>query len=105
MNEQASSLQASFWVMIILQTMGSVDMPGKGPRKMPAPRAYAAIIVTWGVLQLAADMGGERAGRAAKAMAWVIVLAGMVIGPFGNTVSNLLNSVATNVAPPSQPTG
>lgn len=99
MNEQATSLQASFWFMIVLQTLGSVDMPGRGPRKMPAPRAYAAIIVTWGVLQLVADMGGERAGRAAKAMAWVIVLAGMVVGPFGSLVTNLLNSVANNVAP------
>lgn len=99
MNEQANSLQASFWAMIVLQTLGSVDMPGRGPRKMPAPRAYAAIIVTWGVLQLAADMGGERAGRAAKAMAWVIVLAGMVVGPFGSLVTNLLNSVANSVAP------
>jgi hypothetical protein len=103
MNEQATSLQASFWFMIVLQTLGSVDMPGRGPRKMPAPRAYAAIIVTWGVLQLAADMGGERAGRAAKAVAWVIVLAGMVVGPFGSTVTNLLNSVANNVAPSSTP--
>jgi hypothetical protein len=91
--------------MIVLQTIGSVDMPGKGPRKLPAPRAYAAIIVTWGVLQLVADMGGERAGRAAKSVAWVIALAGMVIGPFGSVVTNLFNSVATNVAPPSQPTG
>lgn len=102
MSEQATSLQASFWVMVLLQTIGSVDAPGRGPRKMPAPRAYAAVIVTWGILQLVADMGGERAGRAAKAMAWVIVLVGMVLGPFGSALTNLLNSVANNVAPQTQ---
>lgn len=106
MSDQATSLQASFWVMIILQTIGSVDAPGRGPRKMPSPRAYAAIIVTWGILQLISDGGGERAGRAAKAMAWMIVLVGMVLGPFGSALVNLLNSVAGSVAPQqSQQTG
>lgn len=101
MSDQATSLQASFWAMIILQTIGSVDAPGRGPRKMPAPRAYAAIIVAWGILQLVADSGGERTGRAAKVTAWVIVLVGMVLGPFGSAAINLLNSVATSVAPNS----
>lgn len=105
MSGQATSLQASFWAMVILQTLGSVDAPGRGPRKMPAPRAYAAIIVAWGVLQLVADSGGERAGRAAKAVAWVIVLVGMVLGPFGSSLISLFNSVATSVAPTASPVG
>lgn len=96
--------------MVALQTIGSVDMPGRGPRKMPSPRAYAAIIVTWGILQLIADAGGERAGRATKVTAWVIVLAGMVLGPFGATFVKFLNNTATSLAPstgvtPTQPTG
>jgi hypothetical protein len=96
-----NSLQASFWVMVMLQTIGSVDMPGRGPRKMPAPRNYVAIIVTWGVLQLIADMR-EGAARAATAIAWVIVLAGMVLGPFGSTLTSAINTISTTYgAPPS----
>lgn len=94
-----NSLQSSFWVMILLQTIGSVDMPGRGPRKMPSPRTYGAVIVAWGILQLVADAGGERAGRAAKAVGWVIVLTGMAVGPFGKVVTNLFTSVANAVAP------
>lgn len=95
------SLQASFWIMVLLQTMGSVDMPGKGPRKMPAPRAYMAVIVTWGILQLAADAGY---GRAAKVVGWVLVLTGLVIGPFGGRLSNLFNTVANNYSNAATPT-
>jgi hypothetical protein len=103
--DQASSLQASFWFMVVMQTIGSVDMPGRGPRKLPSPRAYAAIIVTWGILQMLADAGGERAGRAAKVTAWVIVLVGMVLGPFGTTFVNFLSNSATSLAPTTPPTG
>ena len=39
MNTNAG-LTASFWVTIILQTIGAVDLPGKGVRKMPSPRNY-----------------------------------------------------------------
>ena len=91
------SLQASFWLMVALQTIGSVDMPGKGDRKMPAPRSYLAIIVAWAVLQLASDTGYA---RPASVTGWVIVLAGMVTGPFGGKVVNLMNSVVSIVAPP-----
>lgn len=98
MPDYLNSLQASFWLMVIIQTVGSVDAPGKGPRKLPSPRSYGAIIVTWGVLQLFADMGKD---RAASAVSWVIVLAGMVLGPFGTTVSNLFTSVAGALAPTS----
>lgn len=84
------SLQASFWLMVLLQTMGSVDMPGRGERKMPAPRAYLATIVIWSILQVAADAGY---GRAAKASAWLVVLAGLVFGPFGTKLVNLFTGV------------
>lgn len=117
MTDPINSLQASFWLMVVIQTIGSVDMPGKGPRKMPSPRSYGAIIIAWGVLLLVADAGGQGAGRAAKTMGWVIVLAGMVLGPFGSIVSNLFTSVTSAFAPtgsstatvpypnPIQPTG
>jgi hypothetical protein len=87
--------------MVALQTLGSVDMPGRGPRKLPSPRAYAAIIVTWGILQLIADAGGEAAGRATRAMAWVIVLVGMVLGPFGAAAAGFLNKTATALTQPT----
>lgn len=86
-----SSVQASFWLMIVLQTIGSVDMPGKGQRKLPSPRAYLAVIIAWSVLQLAVDTGYD---RAASAVGWVIVLAGMVLGPFGKLMVNLFNNAA-----------
>jgi hypothetical protein len=102
MPDSVNSLQASFWLMVLLQTIGSVDMPGKGPRKMPSPRSYVAIIVTWGVLQIVSDIS-DRAARAAKSMAWVIVLVGMVVGPFGKSVTDLFNAVAKQYgAPPNQ---
>lgn len=101
MDSPANSLQASFWFMVLLQTIGSVDMPGRGPRKMPAPRNYVATMVTWGVLQLVSDMS-DRAARAAKSVAWVIVLAGMVVGPFGSMISKALTSISnTYGAPPA----
>ena len=97
-------MSAAFWVMVALQSMGSVDMPGSGPRKMPAPRSYVAIIVLFSTLHLVADAGAE---RAAGAMAWVTVLVGIVKGPFGDKLSNFFNTVADNFGiqpPPGQQT-
>lgn len=96
------SVSAAFWVMVALQTMGSVDMPGKGPRKMPSPRSYVAIIVLFTTLHLVSDAG---APRAAGMMAWVSVLAGMVLGPFGKTLSNFYNTIADQFAIPPPSTG
>jgi hypothetical protein len=81
--------------MVVLQTMGSIDLPGKGPRKMPSPRAYVSIIVLFSTLHLIADAGAE---RAAAAMAWVTVLAGVVLGPFGTRLVNFFNTVADQFA-------
>lgn len=89
------SISSAFWLMVTLQTMGSLDMPGRGPRKMPAPRSYVAVIVLFSTLHVIADAGLE---RAAAAMAWVTVLVGMVKGPFGDKLSNFYNVVADNFA-------
>lgn len=97
------SLEASFWFMVLLQTLGSVDMPGSGPRKMPSPRAYLAVIVTWAVLMMIADTGESRA-RGSAAAGWVIVLTGLVVGPFGTKLSSFFNGVVNAVAGPSQTT-
>lgn len=93
--DPSASLQASFWSSIVLQTLGSVDMPGGGPRKMPAPRAYLAVIITWGGLQLLADTGRE---RAASVVGWVFVLSALVLGPFGKRLVNLLDLTAAQVS-------
>lgn len=91
----SDSLQTSFWLMIFLQTIGSVDMPGRGARKMPAPFHYAAIFVTWLVLQLVSGIS-EGAARAAAGLGWLLVLAGMVLGPFGKQAVQFMNNVAKN---------
>lgn len=79
--------------MVLIQTIGSVDMPGRGPRKMPAPRQYVAILVTWLVLELVAGIN-RNAQRATAAIGWLLVLSGLVIGPFGKQVVNLFNVIS-----------
>jgi hypothetical protein len=86
-----SSVSVAFWVMVGLQTLGSVDAPGKGNRKMPAPRSYIAIIALFSILGVAADAGAERAAGAA---AWATVLLGIIKGPFGNQLTHLINAIA-----------
>lgn len=94
------SLNTSFWLMVFLQTMGSVDMPGHGDRKMPAPRSYVAILITWTGLNILASTGREHAAAVAS---WVMVLTGLVIGPFGSKLTGFLTSVANNygIQPPT----
>ena len=84
------SLQASFWTMILVQTIGSVD-PVHGPRKLPAPRVYVTAVIVWAVLQLLADSGRE---RAAAAMGWVTVLTALVVGGSGSKLAGFFNNVA-----------
>lgn len=96
-------LQASFWLMLAVQTIGSLDMPGKGPRKLPSPRSFVAAIVVWAILGLVSDAGG---GKAAAAMGWVTVLTGMVVGPFGKGVLNFFTTISTRFVagpPPATP--
>jgi hypothetical protein len=81
--------------MVVVQTIGSVDMPGRGVRKMPAPRQYLAIFVTWLVLMFAASINSA-AERAAAALGWLLVVVGMVVGPFGNQAVDFLRTIATN---------
>ncbi len=96
------SLNASFWLMVFLQTLGSVDpMPGTGPRKMPSPSVYVPVIIAWGVLQLVADAGGE---RPASKFGWLMVLAGTLLGPFGKRLIKLFNWVGKEYGPTSSPT-
>lgn len=102
MNED--SLQTSFWTMILVQTIGSVDLPGRGPRKMPAPRQYIAILLTWLVLQLIAGISAG-AARAAAAVGWLLVLTGLIVGPFGRQLVNFLSIASQQFAPDNSSSG
>jgi hypothetical protein len=93
------SLDTSFWTMILLQTIGSVDpmpgttsskIPGAKTRKMPSPRSFVTTIVAWSVLQLAANAGYE--DGAAK-FGWLMVLANLVLGPGGKRIAKLFQSI------------
>lgn len=103
------SLQVSFWITVLIQTLGSIDMPGHGTRKMPSPRQYVAIVVAWLVLMLIAGTS-ETAARAAKAVGWTLVLASMFVqggkkvSPAAQRLLGVMNSVGQNfnTNPPSQ---
>lgn len=99
MNDERS-LDAAMWVMVIVQIIGNVDLPGQGSRKLPAPRAFVPVVVGFGLLHVMADAGMS---RAAKTMGWLTVLTAAVLGPFGTTLVNLLNSVATTFGSPTKP--
>lgn len=92
------SINAAMWIMIFVQILGNVDPPGKGPRKMPPPRAFIPVIVGFSIIHLMADAGWSRAG---KAMAWLTVAAAAVLGPFGQSFASFLKNVSNMVAPPS----
>lgn len=70
----------TFWAMVLVQTLGSVDIFTAGPRKMSAPRQYVAIGTLWAILSLAA---GTRYGRLAAHLSILTLLTAMVLGPFG----------------------
>ena len=93
MNPQ-DSLNASFWVTIVLQAFGSFDpVPGTGPRKMPSPASFVPVVIAWIVLQLASDAGYE---RPASAFGWLMVLVSVVAGPFGKRLVSLTNYISTS---------
>lgn len=80
------------WIMIIVQTIGSVDMPGHGPRKLPSPRAYLEIVVLWTIYGM---LGDTDWGRPAAVASIVTVLAAMTLGPFGSRTVNFFNEIAS----------
>jgi len=96
-----SQLNASMWLMIVIQTVGAIDIPGHGKpkkgengkllpeRKLPAPKVYVATIVLWSIFGLIADAGQ---GKAAAMMSWVTTLTAMVIGPFGGVLAGSTNA-------------
>lgn len=95
MNE-TSQLNASMWLMVVIQSMTAIDLPGHGPRKLPAPKVYVLVIVLWSIFGLMADAG---LSKAAAAMSWVTVLTATVVGQAGHigaagtTLINFLNDI------------
>lgn len=85
-------IESTFFVMILIQTIGSID----AKHKLPAPRQFVAVSVVWGILFLAADTA---ANKIAARLAVLIVITGMVIGPFGKVAVGFLNKIAQDFQP------
>lgn len=96
-----TSLNASFWVMIGLQTLGSVD-PKNGPRKLPSPKNYVAALIVWAGLELLAD---TRYARGAAVAGWVMVLTSLVVGPSGQKLTDFFTNVANQYSGTAIATG
>lgn len=98
MNRPARVIQATWLLMLALQTIGSVDMK----HRLPAPRQFVSISVLWSLLFLAADSG---LGRIAARLSVLILLTASVIGPFGTRLVSWLRLIAQNFGiPPVQST-
>lgn len=85
-------IHGTFLVMIIVQTVGNVD----SKHRLPAPRQFVAIGVLWGILFLMADTGYA---KIAARLSVLVLLTGMIIGPFGKVVVGALTAVATKFQP------
>ncbi len=98
----ARTLSATFWAMVLVQTIGSTDIFTDGPRKLPAPKQYVAIGVLWAILHL---FEGTRLERPAAALSVVVLLAAAVLGPFGVVALSFLAYVSGrfSLAPASPP--
>lgn len=96
--DEGQSITTAMWLMIAVQTIGSMDPPGKGERKLPAPRAFVAIIVAYSVLQAMSD---TKYRKGAAVIGWTLLFTAMVAGPFGTRVIGLFNTVADqfNISP------
>lgn len=93
----------TFWAMVLVQTIGSVDVFTAGPRKMPAPRQYVAIGVLWSILHMAA--GSRSFGRLAAGLSILTLLAAAVLGPFGAQAVTFLEFVGQRFSLAPSPGG
>lgn len=85
-------IQLTMWIMILAQTIGSVDMPGTGGRKMPAPRQYVAIVILWTILSMIGDT--DTWHRPAAVFSILATLTAMVLGPFGQRITSFIGDLA-----------
>ena len=100
-NNIGDSLVASFWFEIILRTIGNVNaIPGTGPKVLPAPKIYVVPVVLWGMFDLLADFGQE---RIASALAWLTVIATLILGGTTKTVINAIRTFTEIYTPQAAP--
>lgn len=85
------TVQGTYLAMVTTQTVGSVD----GKHRLPAPKQFVAISVLWGILFLLADTGF---GKIAARLSVLVLLTGMVLGPFGQVAIKFLNKVTNEFA-------
>ena len=79
---------ATFFAMLTLQTVGTID----AKHKLPAPKQFVAISVLWASLFLIADMGYA---KAAARFSLLLLLAASVVGPFGQRLIDFVNMIAS----------
>jgi hypothetical protein len=92
-------ITGTFMAMIATQAVGSIDQK----HRLPAPKQFAAIATLWGILFLLIDTG---LGRLAARLSILVLVTGMVVGPFGTTAIRFLNTVTDKfaIAPPPEET-
>jgi hypothetical protein len=95
-------VETSMWVMILAQTVGAVDLPGYGDRKLPSPSQYVAIIALWSLLGVGTSIGGA-VSRLSARLAILVTIAAMVLGPFGKRLTGLLTNIGKLYATAPQP--
>lgn len=96
----ARTISATFWAMVVVQTIGSTDIFTAGPRKLPAPKQFVAIGVLWSIFHL---FEGTRLERTAAGLSALVLLSAMVLGPFGGVALGFLSYVSSrfSLAPAS----
>jgi hypothetical protein len=88
----SQTVQSTLWAAVFIQTIGAVDPPGKGPRKLPAPGQYVAIFAAWSVLEF---MASGSLAKGARAMSIVFLLVTLVLGSGGQRIIALMGSIAS----------
>ena len=86
------ALAASFLAMIFVDTVGALD-PFGGKVYLPAPRAYVATFLLWGLLGILAGFG-ENASRLAGRIGAVTLLTAAVLGPFGKKAVTFITNAS-----------
>lgn len=83
------------WLMIFIRTMGAIDLPGHGKRKLPAPGNYVAIVILWSIFGIIADMG---AVKAAAIMGWTTLVTSLLVpgSPAAPSLIKFLNVISAN---------
>lgn len=97
------TISATFWAMVVVQTIASADIFTQGPRKLPAPKQYVAIGTLWAIFHFLEE---TRYARLAAQLSVLVLLTGVVLGPFGGVLLSFLGYVGTRFSlAPASPDG